>query len=203
MSVCLLLSTLLIQTEPSPVANHVDELAARVALLMLRASLPDSGIVDNNTILVGDQRVAMGLTEAIGFLTGLPKPTRCEATKDGPYMVVGCDSIRAGDEAYVHAQKMRALEDESGFWGSILKDDLGGRRDARVLVVGSGEFVVVPFEAVERYERHYLVAMPLLTLSGELPHEATDLPSEISEELLSQVSYVVVANRSEELPPGG
>lgn len=182
-------------------ADGVDELAARVALLMLRASLPDSGIADKNTFLVGDQRLTMGLTEAIGFLTGLPKPTRCDATKEGLYMVLKCDAIQTRDESHVHAQKVRALEEESGFWGSILKDDLTGHRDARLLLVGNGEFLVVPFEAVERYEQHYLVAMPLLTLSGELPHEATDLPAEISEELLSEVSYVVVANRSEELPP--
>lgn len=198
-----LLSATLGLMAPMRTWGHLDRVPARLALLMLRASLPEEMAVDDLTYLIGDQRVPMDPDSAAGFLAGRPKPLRCEAITEGRHMVVLCDSITAPDEASLHAHQVEVLEGHTGFWGGLLQNELGGRRDAQILIVGRGEFLVVSFDVAERLERDYLITMPMLTLSGG-PPDPDDVLSNVpgvSDEILGGVSCVVIANRSGEVRP--
>jgi len=135
-----------------------DEFAAHVALIALRAGMPNRELTDGQRYIIDPDTVAVTRDDAVMILAARPKPLRCEAQAAGGALRIRCRQIL--DPVLLDVQTRGAEEGVELFGEGIhvpgdSADDSG--QDALVLVRGYQERRLVPWKAMERWFRDYRI----------------------------------------------
>ena len=131
------------------------ELSARIALLALRASLPEGRREVPRSFAFLPLTQDVSVEDAARKLKLLPKPLRCEASVIGDSVSVRCTSVTQPQE--VQFSLDGAQRDIVSFGEAVMKVAPAPIADPLVVLRGSSESLVVPWSSVARWFRDYSV----------------------------------------------
>ena len=137
-------------SEPTP-----EFLAARLALLALRAGIGDSSPLDFDRVALTDTSSSISNDEAAQRLAAMPKPLFCDAEARDATLFVNChglDEATAG-ERQIFEMQCRMYEEHGGLMGFL--EEYYGAEDHLVKVIGRGESLLLHRSVVERWSRDY------------------------------------------------
>ena len=139
-------------SEPSP-----EFLAARLALLALRASIPEALALDRNRMTFAPSTSPMSTDAAAQMLATMPKPLFCNAEARQGTLVVHC---RTEAEASPLERALYATQRPPAGWSAFMGylHYRYGPGDHLVAVFGRDESLIAPHSAVARWSREYLIA---------------------------------------------
>lgn len=129
-------------------------LAARLALLALRASIPESRRLDGDRVLLAPSSSPISADAAAEMLAAKPKPLFCDATARERTLVVHC---RTQAEASTLARALHATMQYPAEWGGFMGylQQRYGPGDHLVAVFGREESLLAPRTVVDRWSRDY------------------------------------------------
>ena len=133
--------------------GSADYLAARLALLALRASIGESTALDR--VVLAPSASPMSMDAAAQLLASKPKPLFCNAkVRDGTLVVTWRTQSEAdARELQWFDIKGRDDEERGGFMGYL--EEHFGPGDHLVAVFGRDESLMVPHSVIERWSREY------------------------------------------------
>jgi hypothetical protein len=136
--------------EPTPAF-----LAARLALLALRATIDQSTALAADRVLLDAANAPMSTVEAAQLLAAKPKPLFCNAEASDDTLVVSCRTLAEADanESHWFQRKRRNDEDRGGFMGYL--EERYGPADHLVAAFGRAESLVLPHSVADRWSREY------------------------------------------------
>jgi hypothetical protein len=132
-------------------------LAARLTLLALRASIPESQPLTLDKVIVAPMIAAVSVDSAAHVLAALPKPTACHAEVVDKTLLVQCIPLAAAEpmDRAVYAQN-RSNADEQGGAMAYLEDE-HGPGDHVVAAFGRDESLRLSSSVVDEWNRDYVV----------------------------------------------
>ena len=139
-------------SEPTP-----DFLAARLALLAMRAGVSESSPLDSDRVTLSGTPSTMFTEAAAQRLAEMPKPLFCQAEVRDGTLFVTCRALAEVDASEQQLFDMRRseLEERGGFLG-FLEEYYGGE-DHLVKALGRGESLLVRRSVVELWSRDYSI----------------------------------------------
>lgn len=153
--------------------DTADVSAARVAVLMLRASVATTAVATPDKIVVAPSGLVLTLDEAVARLAATPKPTRCSAQLRENSLHVVCEPPSEGElQMMLHERDLKRNFHEGGL-DTVLRamgmtppvpEDPGLPDVPSVLVTSSEESVTVPRSGWNTYQQQYLVNAQLLVI---------------------------------------
>lgn len=142
--------------------NDTSLLAARAAVLVMRAAIPGNPTAGQVTLLAPSLPglwAAQSDAEIAAALARLPKPQSCISEVQERTLTVRCEPLARGD-AEVH----RGAVDP--WFAAGVEGFLGLEPESRpepgtrhVLLIGAGEELLLPFEVLETYFREYIISV--------------------------------------------
>ena len=126
--------------------------AARIALIVLRATLPPSADGTPLMIRLGNGP-SLSAAAAAEELARLPKPLVCRADVKEQVMVVTCEPDPLGSDSLLQQQVSR----RPPIWGARVDRSLRRNPDSRVLVSGPDDSALVPADAFHLFGMDYEV----------------------------------------------
>src|SRR6266699_2218694 len=135
--------------------GSTEELAARLALVALRAGLSNRGQSTGERYEFHPDTVALTQTQAARILADLPKPIRCEGSVSGGAVVVRCQQI--SDPALLEMQRKSAKSALQVHVQEIRGMSATSEAEPNVLVYGYLEAALLPLSAIETWFRDYRV----------------------------------------------
>ena len=124
-------------------------MAAKMQLLVLRASLPRSTVIERDLVAIAPDSDAITSDEAARALAALPKPVSCAAGTTVPgALLVECQLLSASDRILDHSRYVRS-------WASDRDIQRLVPPAGNLFVLGREEYLVLPRFAFERWYRHY------------------------------------------------
>lgn len=136
-----------------------DVLAARLELLVLRASLPHGVLSSRDSVLLPPSTTPVTTEEAAESLANRPKPLQCSAQlSELGVVAVSCSDL-FGEEALQHELNVRAWDgewDEDGGVKRYLFSD-----ESSLLVYGRDESLHIERSAFEKWYRDYETSNPV------------------------------------------
>jgi len=138
--------------------STLDTLAARLAILALRASLSRAVRLRYEVIRIAGSRDRLAPDALATLLAASPKPLLCTAREAGGRLEVAYGPLRPGTREHDWHTTVAAMAAERG--GRVVWY-LPGEPDTRptlpVLCIGTGEQLLVPAAAAERWYRDYSI----------------------------------------------
>jgi hypothetical protein len=160
-SVLFLLGFVPLSRGPSQVPD-AEYWAARIALMALEVRATGFAPHAATGVQVNGGQ-AMTPEEAARVLADSPKPIRCESRILGSVLAVKCETIMSAQLLAVQLEdRRRAVQS----WRQGLRDMGISASEAQLLIRSPIESIVVPFSAIEAFERDYRVYCALVLLRG-------------------------------------
>jgi len=141
--------------------GRTDELAARIALVALRAGMPARERGTGRFVLESSSEV-LNPDQAARLLAGLPKPLRCEGSSRFGTIILRCQRIT--DPVLLKMQQSSADSDLAIHGSYIQTLSNGAPGDPMILVRGYAESCVVPFSALASWFRQYRVVPSVMVI---------------------------------------
>ena len=132
-----------------------DLLAARLALLALRATIGESAPLGADRVGIGSASPALTADAAARVFASLPKPVVCDAEARDGTLVVHCWPLSESDafDRQRHEKRQRDDEKRGGFMPYL--DDHYGDGDHLIAVFGGADSLFVAYSVVNRFSREY------------------------------------------------
>jgi hypothetical protein len=141
---------------------NVDEpnarlLAARLALIALRASIAESITLEADRVILTPSAEPMSMDVAAQMLAAKPKPLFCDAEAREGTLVVHC---RRETEASAFERFKHGIPRHPAEWGGFMGylEHLYGPGDHLVAVFGREESLTTPHSVIDRWSREYQIA---------------------------------------------
>jgi hypothetical protein len=153
--------------------------AARLELMVLRASLPEAHRVRNTLVSIAPGSNAITVDQAAQALVRMPKPVTCTASvRTGGMLLIECKPITGMEESGLHNSVVRGLDHEFRSDPAALSDE---RRI--LLVCGVGERLKLSLAAFRRWYQDYLQPFSV-ALTGDQPTAAEQPDAEEVEHVI-------------------
>lgn len=129
--------------------------AARLALLDLRAGLPEDAMLVGDAYRLNGDHAVLTADEAASTLSQIPKPVMCTATAKDGIVDVACTRLTDPEQLRLHEGDYDRMG-FGGFVASMLREHYGPNiRHLRVMWIGRAEQLVFSVEEMDAFYRDY------------------------------------------------
>ncbi|OLD39468.1 MAG: hypothetical protein AUI57_03090 [Candidatus Rokubacteria bacterium 13_1_40CM_2_68_8] len=170
-----------------PDTGSVDLDAARIAILVLKASAPEVAKDEMDHVVIKPGREVLSISKAVHRLARLPKPVVCSAESESGRLAIHFSAFAGDRAARLHELFVKMFGGPSGLGRLVMNTSRG---DGRVKVIGGQDTVLVPGFGFERWYHDY--SLPTTVGLGGRPPTI--------EEHAAGVTFVVTVGRGQEVP---
>ena len=168
--------------------GSVDLEAARVALLVLRASVLGTARPEQNRVVIMPAAEILTISQTVDYLARIQKPVACVADTAAVGIALHCTSVvQDGKDARLHGVFVGMLGGASGLGRVVMNHSRG---IGAVKIVGAQESLLASGFGFERWYHDY--ALPRNVGLGGRPPTV--------EEHAGGVTFVVTVGRGQEMP---